>query len=75
MKRGNWAADLCVTGPILPELGNSEEKVKENHSETFSDPNRNEDGSYTQDVFPKYAPGTMEYMNMTVESSYSKDGR
>ncbi|PAV56196.1 hypothetical protein WR25_09512 [Diploscapter pachys] len=39
------------------------------------DPNRNEDGSYTQDVFPKYAPGTMEYMNMTVESSYSKDGR
>lgn len=34
------------------------------------DPNKNEDGSFTQDVWPKYNSVSMEYMNMTVESSY-----
>ncbi|CAI5455157.1 unnamed protein product [Caenorhabditis angaria] len=36
------------------------------------DPNKNEDGSYTADVWPKYNPTSMEYMNMTVESSYPR---
>lgn len=39
------------------------------------DPNRNEDGSYTPDVWPKYTSTSMEYMNMTVEQSYPENGR
>ncbi|GMT05138.1 hypothetical protein PENTCL1PPCAC_27312, partial [Pristionchus entomophagus] len=35
------------------------------------DPNKNEDGSYTTDPWPKYNAASMQYMNLTVESDYS----
>lgn len=33
-------------------------------------PNKNPDGTYTPDVWPKYTQTTMEYMNLTIESDY-----
>ncbi|KAK6030532.1 hypothetical protein OSTOST_03326, partial [Ostertagia ostertagi] len=39
------------------------------------DPNKNEDGTYTTDVWPKYNGESMEYMNMTVESAYPTSQR
>ncbi|KAK6030401.1 hypothetical protein OSTOST_03460 [Ostertagia ostertagi] len=41
----------------------------------YSDPNKNEDGTYTTDVWPKYNGESMEYMNMTVESAYPTSQR
>ncbi|CAJ0954004.1 unnamed protein product, partial [Mesorhabditis belari] len=35
------------------------------------DPNKNDDGTYTQDVWPKYVANSMEYMNLTIESQYA----
>ncbi|KAF8386834.1 ace-1 [Pristionchus pacificus] len=35
------------------------------------DPNKNEDGSYTTDPWPKYNAASMQYMNLTVESDYT----
>lgn len=34
-------------------------------------PNKNEDGTYTPDVWPEYESSRMEYMNLTIESDYS----
>ncbi|PIO75483.1 acetylcholinesterase tetramerization domain protein [Teladorsagia circumcincta] len=39
------------------------------------DPNKNEDGTYTTDVWPKYNGQSMEYMNMTIESAYPSPRR
>ncbi|EYC20675.1 hypothetical protein Y032_0021g361 [Ancylostoma ceylanicum] len=39
------------------------------------DPNKNEDGTYTPDVWPKYNAQSMEYMNLTVESAYPNSRR
>ncbi|KAI6191725.1 Carboxylic ester hydrolase [Aphelenchoides bicaudatus] len=36
------------------------------------DPNKNKDGTYMADNWPKYNSQTMEYMNLTVESDYQK---
>ncbi|CAD6185212.1 unnamed protein product [Caenorhabditis auriculariae] len=38
------------------------------------DPNKNDDGSYTSDIWPKYVASSMEYMNLTVEKAYP-DGK
>ncbi|KAE9554135.1 hypothetical protein FO519_002672 [Halicephalobus sp. NKZ332] len=38
------------------------------------DPNKNPDGSYTPDTWPPYNGETQEYMNLTVESDYTKKG-
>ncbi|VDO31874.1 unnamed protein product, partial [Haemonchus placei] len=40
-----------------------------------ADPNKNEDGTYTTDVWPKYNGQLMEYMNMTIESAYPNSRR
>ncbi|CAO4383000.1 unnamed protein product [Caenorhabditis nigoni] len=56
------------------ELSNRFMRYWANFAKT-GDPNKNEDGSFTQDIWPKYNSVSMEYMNMTVESSYPSQNR
>lgn len=39
---------------------------------SFRDPNKNPDGTYTLDTWPPYDANTMTYMNLTVESQYNE---
>ncbi|WKY15850.1 hypothetical protein Q1695_000938 [Nippostrongylus brasiliensis] len=53
----------------------SMENVTSFYDECSCDPNKNEDGTYTADVWPKYNAQSMEYMNMTIESAYPSSRR
>ncbi|CEF63281.1 Acetylcholinesterase [Strongyloides ratti] len=38
-------------------------------------PNKNPDGTFTADNWPKYTQHTMEYMNLTIESAYANGAK
>ncbi len=41
----------------------------------YRNPNKNPDGTYTADAWPKYTQAQMEYLNLTVESDYAKGAK